>query len=386
MVQRAVPGADSGRMWTARRIVVAALLAVAALHPASADAAAPARKASPLRVVGNKLVDSGGRVVQLRGVNRSSPETRCLGAGQESFFYGPLDTASVNAMRSWTANAVRIPVNEDCWLGRNGLPASKTAADYRGEIATYARLLIANGLNVIVDVHFAETSFAGVELASLESAPMLDKPHGVELWQSIVATFRNDPAVLFDLYNEPHDINWACWRDGCTDPLTGSQYVGMQELVTAVRAAGAQNPLILTGPSWGNDIGWWVDYKPYDPLGGLVAGVHVYENNGCSPLWCLEQRVRTTATVVPVVIGEMGALNCDGAFLDWLPDWADLYGISYLAFTWNVPNGMPCPTYHLINSFDGTPTPAGAVYRDHLLAVGGSGRVKATTAYVPLPL
>ena len=343
----------------------AVLLAVAAfLRPDAVLAAAKPRStaARPLRVQGNKLVDDGGRVVQLRGVNRSSPETLCIATGRTSYFYGPTDAASVAAMKSWGANVARIPVNEDCWLGLNGLPVSGTAAGYRAELASYARLLVAGGLNVIVDVHFAETTTLGVTAPSYGAAPMLDKAHGAELWHSIATTFRADPAILFDLYNEPHDITWECWRAGCGD------YAGMQELVDAVRSVGAGNPLVLTGPSWGNEITRWLTYKPSDPLNNLVAGVHIYPTSGCVSYVCVEERVVPVAAVVPVVVGEFGDPDCAGPFLEALPAWADTHGIGYLAFTWNV-SAVPCAGYHLITAFDGTPTPAGAVFRNHLLAL-----------------
>lgn len=339
-----------------------AMLVFALLEPPAAPYAAEPVPARPLRVAGRHLVDDTGRVVQPRGVNRSSPETLCLGRGRTSFFYGPTDAASVAALASWGATMVRIPVNEDCWLGRNGLPASLTAADYREQITSYVRLLVAGGLHVMVDVHFAETTVGGVTYPSTGSAPMLDRAHGIELWRSIATTFRDDPAVLFDLYNEPHDITWECWRDGC------DAYAGMQELVDAVRAVGATNPLVLTGPSWGNELTRWLEFKPVDPLGNLVAGVHVYPESGCSSRDCLDQRVVPVAAWVPVVVGEFGDTDCSGLFLKTFADWADPHGIGYLAFTWNVPPSDVCGGYHLIASFDGTPTPPGAVYRGHLTA------------------
>ena len=359
---------------TTRGMRLLALLAVAACLPPEAALAAPKPKATaaarPLRVAGSRLVDDAGRVVQLRGVNRSSPETLCIATGRTSYFYGPTDAASVTAIKGWGANAVRLPVNEDCWLGRNGLPVSGTAAGYRAELASYARLLVAGGINVIVDVAFAETTTAGVTLASYGNAPMLDKAHGAELWRSIATTFKADRALLFDLYNEPHDITWDCWRNGCVNPLTGSAYAGMQELVDAVRSTGATHPLILTGPSWGNEITRWLDFRPTDPLGNVVAGVHIYPESGCSAQACLDERVRPVAAQAPVVIGEFGTMDCSGAFLETLPAWADTYGIGYLAFTWNTPPA-PCAGYHLITAFDGSPTPAGSVYRSHLLARSG---------------
>lgn len=32
---------------------------------------------------------------------------------------------------------------------------------------------------------------------------MLDADHGVALWTSIASTFKSDPAIVFDLYDEP---------------------------------------------------------------------------------------------------------------------------------------------------------------------------------------
>jgi len=52
----------------------------------------------------------------------------------------------------------------------------------------------------------------------------------------------HDPALLFDLYNEPHDISWSCWRYGCATP-DGWQTAGMETLVNVVRSAGATQPV-----------------------------------------------------------------------------------------------------------------------------------------------
>lgn len=346
-----------------RRIVLhVAVLALVALLPGQAADAAPRPKtaaARALRVSGNKLVDGDGRVVQLRGVNRNSPEVLCMATGRTSYFLGPTDAASVAAIKSWGANVVRLPVNEDCWLGRHGLPASGTAADYRAQLTSYTRLLVAGGLNVIVDVHFAETTVAGVTTGSYGAAPMLDKAYGATLWRSIATTFRGDKAVLFDLYNEPHSITWECWRDGCGD------YAGMAELVAAVRSTGATNPIVLTGPSWGNELTRWLTFRPADPAHNLVAGVHIYPESGCATRECVDARILPVAAAAPVVVGEFGDRDCLGPFLSALPSWADPNGIGYVAFTWNV-SPVPCAGYHLITAFDGTPTPAGAVFRDHL--------------------
>jgi hypothetical protein len=35
-------------------------------------------------------------------------------------FDGPTDNTSIAAIKSWNINVIRIPLNEDCWLGING--------------------------------------------------------------------------------------------------------------------------------------------------------------------------------------------------------------------------------------------------------------------------
>jgi len=69
-------------------------------------------------VRGNHLVDRAGKAVRLLGVDRSGTEYECMYS--DTIFDGPSDAASVKAIASWHVNAVRVPLNEDCWLGING--------------------------------------------------------------------------------------------------------------------------------------------------------------------------------------------------------------------------------------------------------------------------
>ena len=98
-----------------------ALLVVALLLPASA--------AAGVRVSGNHLVDDSGRTIRLLGVDRSGLEYACVqGWG---FIDGPSDAVSIAAMTSWGIDAVRVPLNEDCWLGINGVKPQYGGARYR---------------------------------------------------------------------------------------------------------------------------------------------------------------------------------------------------------------------------------------------------------------
>ena len=89
-------------------------------HDSGASEAATDGGAAGLHVEGNKLVDDG-KPVRLLGVDRSGTEYACIQGN--GFFDGQVDQAAVTAILGWHTNAVRVPLNEDCWLGINGAPA-----------------------------------------------------------------------------------------------------------------------------------------------------------------------------------------------------------------------------------------------------------------------
>ena len=223
----------------------------------------------------------------LHGVNRSSTVYPCIqGWG---LFDGPSDNASAAAIASWHTNAARLQLNEDCWLGINGVNPAYGGANYQAAIGNYVNLLQQNGLYVILSLAWN----APGTTASNGQQVMADADHAPAFWRSVATAFRYDPGVVFDLYNEPHDISWDCWLNGCTTS-GGWQAAGMQTLVNAVRMAGATQPLLLSGVGWGNDLTQWLGSRPNDPANALVASFHEYDITACVTLSCW------TSTVLPV--------------------------------------------------------------------------------------
>jgi endoglucanase len=317
-----------------------------------------------LRVDDNRLVDGNGHEVRLLGVNRAGAEYACTNE-HLGFFAGPTGPRAIGAMVAWGINAVRVPLNEQCWLGINGAPARASAARYRAAIRAYVLRLHAAGLYVVLDLHW---NAPGRARASRQQ-PMADLDHAPAFWASVARAFRADPAVAFDLYNESHSISWQCWRDGCLVP-GGWRTAGMQTLVDAVRSSGARQPIIATGVDWGTDLSSWLRYRPRDPANQLAAGLHVYDFSACSSPGCWTGTVEPVARSVPVVATEVGQKDCADAFLDRFTSWADSAGVSYLAWAWN-PAGCDAPS--LITSWDGQPTASGDRLRAHLLALRGKG-------------
>jgi endoglucanase len=262
-------------------------------------------------------------------------------------------------MAAWKIDAVRIPLNEDCWLGINGAKTQFAGGNYRSAIVAYVSRLNAAGLTAILDLHW---NAPGARKA-LGQQEMPDADHAPAFWRSVATTFRRNPNVLFDLYNEPHDVSWRCWRDGC------GRWAGMQRLVTVVRAAGATQPLLLGGLAWSNDLSGWLKWMPRDPAHQLVASFHLYNFNTCNDVACWQRTVKPVAARVPVVTGELGENDCAHDFIDSYMPWADAAGISYLGWTWDTWNCNSGPA--LISDYAGAPTPFGAGFEAHLASLAG---------------
>lgn len=354
----------------------------------------PARAASVptgLHVVGNQIEDGGGRVLVPRGVDRMGTEYQCIKAGLGTDFDGPVDQASVSAMLTWNVNIVRVPLNEDCWLGINGEPANgKTAAQYQSDIMNWVSLLNQNGIIVILDLHWNN---GGTNQATGQE-PMTDLDHAPAFWTSVATAFKSNSSVIFDLYNEPFvgfntntGTGWACWKSGSTAPNTSPcadvpfAVAGMQTLINSVRATGATNILMLGGLAYSNDLTGWLANEPTDPDHNLAASAHVYNFNTCSNTGCWSSQIAPVKAQVPVIAGEIGENDCASGFINGLTSWFDSENISYLAWTWTA-TGNCGGTPSLITDYTGTPTGFGQGYKAHLLSLGSGNPTPTPT---PMP-
>lgn len=77
--------------------------------------------------------------------------------GGYGIFDGPTDDNSINVMKTqWNANVVRIPLNEDCWLGINGVQQQYSGQFYKSQVGDYIRRIISHGMYVIIDLHWTQ--------------------------------------------------------------------------------------------------------------------------------------------------------------------------------------------------------------------------------------
>jgi Cellulase (glycosyl hydrolase family 5) len=333
-------------------------------------AATSATEAPFVSVSGNRVVNQRGETVRLLGVNRSGAEYTCLGG--KHIFDGPADNASVQAMVAWRVDAVRVPLNEDCWLGINGVSRAVAGPAYQQAIEKYVGTLESHGIVAILDLHWA----APGKYLARGQWPVPDLDHAPKFWSSVARAFVSNHGVIFDLFNEPYTTSWSCWRDGCTTRYTPARKTvsyrsaGMQALVNAVRSTGAGQPIMLGGLKYSSDDSQWLDFEPADPDHQLIAGFHTYNFGSCNAEACWNSTIAPLAAKVPVIAGEIGENGCKQIYIDHYMAWADGHDVSYLGWAWDAtdpPSGWRCSAGPaLIKNYNGVPTAFGAGLKSHL--------------------
>jgi hypothetical protein len=398
---------------------------------------------SLVKVSGTKLVDAGGSTVELRGVNRPGIEYACsqmnqfisdpysAGAGGvnagKSVAYA--DTAAA-ALLTWdkpgatghAINTVRLPLNEECWLGINGAPAAYSGANYQAFIKRLVDDLTAQNIHVVLALHWGAPGSwlpgkdeSGKSANGQNLAPNED--HSVTFWQQVATAYKGYGNVLFDLFTEP---GVACNAgSGCPSSvlnggyqaqdewawnlyLNGGDYTynadngdmyksrigqtfkvaGTQQLVDTIRAAGAANPIMVETLGFGNGfIDMMGTHLPKDPSGQIIASIHTYDFSGYNPgttsnQTTLANQLKTgfggTANITgkyPFVIGEYGTTgSCPSTDTDWVNNtmkWADSTGTGYIAWGWDQGEGCYGPSL-VTNDDTGATTAYGAAVKAHL--------------------
>ncbi|CAM3144279.1 glycoside hydrolase family 5 protein [Rariglobus hedericola] len=291
--------------------------------------APPADKMPPaLRVVGNQIQTDTGTTVWLQGL--AIPSLEWVSNGENI-----LKSTEI-ALTEWKANCIRLPVRDNFWTGKG--PYQKDGgAGYRQLIEDVANLCATHGAYLVLDLH----RFRAPEEAH------------VAFWKDAATRFKNHPAVLFELFNEPHDLSWDVWKKGgfVTDEksnativaengekLRGFQSVGMQRLLDTIRETGAQNIVIVGGLDWGYDLSGILNGHALDDRGGrgIVYSTHVYPWKSA---W--QGKFLALADKYPLFIGELGGEEKPMAFLrpdqhedpyTWSPDMLGL--IQKYKFHW----------------------------------------------------
>jgi endoglucanase len=281
-------------------------LAVAAFMTPVKDADAEARppaKPLPLKVVGTQILDSKKKPIILRGVNAASLEWDSKGEGHI------VETVKT-AIRDWHVNVIRIPLAQDRWFGK--APEQKDEGKaYQALVKEVVDTCSSMGCYVILDLHWSDAGEWGKQIGQHN----MPDENSLAFWIDCAKVYKNNPAVLFDLYNEPHDVSWDVWLNGGTiterDRRRSTektyQAVGMQALLDAVRGTGAKNVIVAGGIDWAYDMSGFLNGKQLsDPKGnGVIYANHNYPFKGDTfEQWLTKMEAATKK--IPVIVSEFG--------------------------------------------------------------------------------
>jgi TolB protein len=258
----------------------------------------------PLKVKKTQIVNSRDEPIRLRGVN-----TACLewtSDGEKHI----LDTVNT-AIKVWQVNVIRLPLAQDRWFGK--APEQKDDGQaYRALVDQVVQICAGHGCYLILDLHWSDAGEWGKQIGQ----HVMPDQNSVEFWKSCASTYKNHPAIIFDLYNEPHDVSWDVWSNGGQvtekasrgNPQKTYQAVGMQALLDTVRATGAKNLIIAGGLDWAYDMSGFLQGKQLaDPSGnGVIYANHTYPFKGDTiERWLA--KMETASKVIPIFVGEFGA-------------------------------------------------------------------------------
>jgi endoglucanase len=282
----------------------------------------------PLRVSENRIVNANtGEPLRLRGVNRSGLE-----------YSSSLSTAGITGeeldqiVMHWGANVIRVPFNQQWAL---------SSAAYRAELDLLIAEAAQRGAYVLLDLQWidAQTERGKNSDGTSNFVPPLPDVDSIALWRELARSYRDEAAVLYDIFNEPHDplpddtvpflgIN----ESGQTFPLR-KRVVTMKEwqpwaiqLVSAIRAEHPEALVFVPGVNWAYDLGGF----PLPGIDNVVYSTHVYPNKGDN--W--DAAFGDLSSRYPVFLGEFGGAEGDLQWGQSLLKYLDGRSLGWAAWSW----------------------------------------------------
>jgi endoglucanase len=287
-----------------------------------------------LATSGNRIINTSNReAIILRGVNRSGLEYS--GPDEQGFLSGAsISRADIQVIvREWECNIIRIPFNQDFALsGRGG----RSGEDYRTALDQVIYWASIFGAYTLLDLQWLDADrIYGGNRNFIAPLPNSDS---IALWTLLAARYKDEPAVLYDIYTEPHDrldddpylMNKP---DGSAYPaeqraVTASDWQPWaRRLITAIRAENPNAVVFVGGTNWAYDLRG----VPMD-VPNVVYSSHVYANKGDDWSAAFGDLSRS----VPVFLGEFGGQDTPEEldFVRRLIAYAESLGIGWTAWSW----------------------------------------------------
>jgi len=269
-----------------------------------------------LRVVGNHVLTANGKIYIPEGIS-------VYGGLEDPNYTDNLanDNAQIiAAAKYWHANTIRLQVAES-----NLFTIHTQGKSYNNE---FLQTLIKE-VNLAHSLDMAVVINDQTEFTSRIPGPTIETS---KFWKIMSQTFKNQPLVIFDLFNEPSYgkvINsnkqptgftiykifgvagktvkqqhksqisstkiWNIWKNG--GQLNGISYLGMQTLANQIRGYGVNNILWIEGPNQAREL---PNKSQLVQGSNIVYSIH-HPNLNNPASW---NAIGNLSSIVPVVDGE----------------------------------------------------------------------------------
>jgi aryl-phospho-beta-D-glucosidase BglC (GH1 family) len=328
-----------------------------------------------LSVYGNKIVNSSGEVVVLRGAAIEDPYFLDVISGQfnESLFK--------EMAQNWKMNLIRVPVHPPLFFKKG---TDYYCSNYLDKIAEWGRKY---NFYIVLGWHAHGNSITGTNEFDPNPDPPWDNTNiydpnfsSAETALRVMANrYKAENGVLYSIFDEPAYISWSDFREKVAEPL-----------IDVIRSENADALIFVSGVNWAQDLSE-VGNNPVQ-RNNIVYEGHIYPATPQSvtptpsptPEVDWEQYFGYLSNNYPLFIGEWGFVTSEveagvvnppperfqqfpflvgdkSSYGQRLVDYAASKGIHWTAWCFS-PTWMPIAIY----DWNFTPTSFGKLIKDAL--------------------
>lgn len=228
-------------------------------------------------------------------------------------------------IQSWNAKIIRLPFNQD-WIN--------TDVAYNNKLHQVIGWIKNNGAYVMLDLQWQNETV---------QIPAIPDSQAIEMWKKLAVRYKDDPAVLYDIHNEAHDVSFAAWQSRAS------------EIIDGIRSVHPKSLIFVSGLNWATDVSACAaNPLPYD---NIVYSVHAYPWQGGETDW--DNNFGNYSDQLPLFVGEFGGY---GENLDWGKQFMTYLNAKKLG--WTAWSWVDDPFLTTDNRY--TPTEFGAIAREML--------------------
>lgn len=246
-----------------------------------------------LHTSGHQILDEDNQPLLLHGINRSGLEYDKNG---NSMYQGEFNYI----VSAWDCDVIRVPFNQE-WVMQD--------VNYVNTIDQVIDWIKTQGAYVILDLQWQN---------SVSKIPRIPDTSAITMWKLLADRYKNEPAVLYDIHNEAHDIGLTEWKARAI------------EIIDAIQTIHPQALILVSGLNWAADLSQWSTDLIDRP--NIVYTIHLYPSSSQKGNW--GQRFGNYANQIPIFCGELGGEAQDLVWGKELITYLNQKNIGWCAWSW----------------------------------------------------